>query len=432
MSEGLSVLGIDLACRAWQDTGTALLSFTAADPPQWQTVRTGVISWPTRPVSAEAMAAAIESFAVQHRVQGVSLDGPQGWREPDADDRRGVGRWCEYRAQTQGKTGIYGVTYPGTQAGWIRFCIEVFERLIAAGHGHLVNGTAPLRLPRAASGTYWLIECFPTQTWRSSRLTPLPGKSSRPPADLAAWAASLWQRYGLPQLSPWAGSHDDLQAVVASLPAAGLLGAPCVPIPLGNPGRWIDEGNNQPRHWVEGLIWDAAPPPENFVITIELPRRERPEPRTLEEADADNPILVDDREDGTDAIARGVRLFEYLVRRANGGDCIGIGYAKFVCFIHGVPSFQDVANRQYLPSDTPHVVSLSHQVTTAAGGRQSVSRGTVRIQAGMDTFIWQAKRPHPRPEAAFQATPYSEQDWQVIFPDGSRRLITPGELDDLT
>jgi hypothetical protein len=428
MSETISTLGVDLACRSWQDTGTALLSFAPGDRPAWHAVRSGVIPWPAKPVSAEAMAEVIDSFALQHKVEAVSLDGPQGWREPDADDRPGVGRWCEYLARTQGKTGTYGVTYPGTQAGWIRFCIEVFERLVAAGHARLVNEAAPLRLRRPEPGTYWLIECFPTQTWRSSNLAPLPGKSSRPPADVPGWAASLWQRYGLPQAGSWSGSHDDLQAVVACLPAAGLLGAPCVPIALGNPGRWIDAADARPRHWVEGLIWDAAPPAERLGLPLETPRRERVEPAVPVEPDADNPVLVDDREDGSEAITRGVRLFEYLAGRANGGDCVGIGYAQFVCFIHGVARFQDVANRQYLPSDTPHVVSLAHQVTAAAAGRRPVSRGSVLIQAGMDAFIWLAKRPYDRPQPAFQATPYTEQDWRTIFPDGARRLITLGEL----
>jgi hypothetical protein len=272
MSQTATVLGIDLACRTWQDTGTALLSFTAGDSQRWQTARCSVISWPAEPVSAEAMSKVIDAFALEHRVAAVSVDGPQGWRQPETEDRPGVGRWCEYLARTQGKTGTYGVTYPGTQVGWIRFSIEVFERLVAMGHALLVNEPAPLLLPQSTPGTYWLIECFPTQTWRSSKLAPLPGKSSRPPADVPGWAASLWQRYSLPETGPWSGSHDDLQAIVACLPAAGLLGAPCVSIPLGNSGRWIDAADARPRHWVEGLIWDAGPPPERFGIPIETPR----------------------------------------------------------------------------------------------------------------------------------------------------------------
>lgn len=274
MFEIVKTLGIDLACRSWRDTGTALILFKSDDDPRWEAVRTGVISWPALPVSAVAMADVIDSFAVQNQIDAISLDGSQGWREPNAPTRPGVGRWCEYLAHTQGKTGTFWVTYPGTQVGWIRFCIEVIQRLVATKRGHLVNAPAPLWLPRPVPGTYWLIECFPTQTWRSSNLVPLPGKSSRPPVDVGKWAASLWQRYGLPSTGAWCGSHDDLQAVVACLPAAGLLGAPCIPIPLGNSGRLIDATTAHPRHWVEGLIWDAAPPCERLDSPVELPRRE--------------------------------------------------------------------------------------------------------------------------------------------------------------
>jgi hypothetical protein len=163
-------------------------------------------------------------------------------------------------------------------------------------------------------------------------------------------------------------------------------------------------------------------------IALETPRRAQEEPAVSTEPDTDNPILVDDREDGLEAINRGICLLEYLVGRANSADFVGIGYAQFACFIHGVPRFHDVANRQYLPSDTAHVLSLANQVTAAAGGRLPVSRGTILIWAGMDTFIWQVQPPHPRPQPAFRATPYTEEDWQAIFADGSRRLITPDEL----
>jgi hypothetical protein len=199
-------------------------------------------------------------------------------------------------------------------------------------------------------------------------------------------------------------------------------------MPLGDCGRWVDAADAQPRHWVEGPIWDAAPPTERLQAPIEAVRREGVEPALPVEPDADNPVLVDDREDGSEAIAWGVRLFEYLAAQANSGDPVGIGYAQFVCFVHRVPRFQDVANRQYARADTPHVISLAHQVTMAASGRRPVSRGGVLIQAGMDTFIWRLQNPHPRPQSAFQTTPYTEQDLRTVFPDGSRRLITPAEL----
>ena len=431
MRKPISVLGVDLASVRWSDNGTALLTFTTGNETRWRNVSYSVISWPSRPLSAQAMAEVIDSFALQNEVKAVSLDGPQGWRDPEARDRPGVGRWCEYVTQTQGKTGPFGVTYPGTQFGWIQFCIEVFERLVEAGHCRLVNQTVPIRLSTTAAEYYYLTECFPTKTWRSSHLTPLPGKSSTRPGDVAAWAKSLWQRYGFPGDDRWVGSHDDLQAVVAALPAAALLGGPCVPAAHGNSGHWVDAvQKGTPRHWVEGLIWDATPPIDRINIPVEKPRKVLEKLTIDTKSDTENPILIDDRVDSSHGIDRGIRLFEYLVDQANNGSSVGIGYAQFACFIHRALRFQELANRQYLPSDSAHVISLAHQVTAAAG-RKDVQRGTTVIRAGMDTFIWRGRPPHLRPQPAFRETPYTERDWRTVFPDGSRRLISQHQLSAL-
>jgi len=426
----LTVLGVDLASRGWTDTGTALLSFRVDREVEWEAVRYNVIPWPSEPVSPEAMADLIDSFAIDHNVKAVSLDGPQGWREPDAGSRPGVGRWCEYEARTQGKTGTYGVTYPAPQVSWVRFCIRVFERLMELGHARLVNSPhgCPLQLPPAES--YFLMECFPTRTWRSSNLAPLPAKAAANASNVAAWSSTLWQRYGFPTDGPWSGSHDDLQAVVAALVGAAVLGGPCHPIPLGKPGRWIDAAERAPRHWVEGLIWDAAPAASRSGVAVRSPEGP-PKGLPFSEPDPTNPILLDERLDDTAAIRRGVRLFEYLVQQANDGYPVGIGYAQFACFIHGVGPFPQLAHRQYLPTDTPHVIALAHQVTDAAVGRRQVSRGAQSLRAGMDTFIWLKEPPYARPRPAFRTTPYSEEQWRAVFPDGYRRLVTPLELEQL-
>lgn len=52
-------------------------------------------------------------------------------------------------------------------------------------------------------------------------------------------------------------SHDDLQAVVAALPAAALVGAHVQPQPHGDPCRRISHARTHYR--VEGVIWDARP-----------------------------------------------------------------------------------------------------------------------------------------------------------------------------
>ncbi|MFO0265041.1 MAG: hypothetical protein ACK53V_25750, partial [Planctomycetota bacterium] len=61
------------------------------------------------------MADVIERTVREQQISAVSLDGPQGWREPNAAARRGGGRVCEYLARCQGKTGEFGRTYPQTQ-----------------------------------------------------------------------------------------------------------------------------------------------------------------------------------------------------------------------------------------------------------------------------------------------------------------------------
>ena len=134
-------------------------------------------------------------------------------------------------------------------------------------------------------------------------------------------------------------------------------------------------------------------------------------------------VLVDERnvtlEPGVD---RGIALFRELVRRANAGEAIGISYKGFVENVHDA-SFDEVRGRPWSQSDVSDALRLADQITNAAG-RQSIRRGDVVIQAGMDTFIWPKKPPHRRPLNAWRyQLPYSIEEWTVVFPDGSRRLL---------
>jgi predicted kinase len=137
---------------------------------------------------------------------------------------------------------------PGTYIGWVTTSVGLFAALRALPHVRLVNARAE-RVDPPAPGTYILIESFPTSTWRTARLTPLPGKKKT--TATAPFAAELVRAFELPAIG--AVSHDDLQAAVAALPAAALLGGPAQAVPRGEPGRLVD------GDWVEGLIWDAAP-----------------------------------------------------------------------------------------------------------------------------------------------------------------------------
>ena len=437
MTETIRVLGIDLACRAWRDNGSAVLEFRPGENPAWVAVTPGAIQWPQAPtaLTAQAMAAHILQFVTENKIRAISLDGPQGWRDPvrGPANRRGVGRWCEYLARCQGKVGQYGRTYPRTQRGWFTFCIDVFA--ILRRH----EGIALAEFPNANQKSWWaptpeqtvlLLECFPTSTWRTSGLAPLPGKRrvGNNNGMLECYANGLFQKFGLTPVAPWGGTHDDLQAVVAALPAAALLGGPCVPVPRGNPGRQVDTNSDVPTHWGEGLIWDACPLPGGEGNTAACRPAVVPPVRIPVETPYTSPVLLDDRDDhAIRALNRGVRLFRHLAECANRGDLIGVSFEQFPRYVHNVPRFEDLAGRPYRPVDTPYVVELAQQITEENEGRIAVTRANVQLWAGMDTFVWRKRAPHFRPDAAFQTTPYTKKEWSAVFPTGQRRLLTDAE-----
>jgi hypothetical protein len=236
--------------------GSALVWFSSSGTKHCLRVRPQAITWPSGSEIAPDLAAdVIDDFARGNGVFAVSLDGPQGWRDPDAPPSQGFGRACEKSAHTPGKTGAYGRTYPRNQVGWISFSIRVFDRLIEHGAAQLANAPGELPYPSPLSGAYLLVECFPTVTWRSSGLAPLPAKRRRP--NIATFASALASRWRLPALGSTLG-HDDLQAVVAALPAAALFGAGS-PIDHGVPARVHPSRGAIPAHRVEGIIWDARP-----------------------------------------------------------------------------------------------------------------------------------------------------------------------------
>lgn len=233
----MRVLGIDLASATWADNGSAMFEFDAG---RFVSVTTPAIVWPQTALTPASLAASIRDFCAGQDVSAVALDGPQGWRDPlTPSSEPGVGRRCEWRCKTQGKTGVHPRAYPSTQRGWIEFCIEVFDLLV---HG------AALFEGRRRRGLH-LMECFPTSTWRASGLTPLPGKGKKP--ALPPFVRALRRAYRLPPFQ--VRSHDDLQAVVAALSAAGAMGGPCSAVAHGVPARTAG------GHRVEGFIWDANP-----------------------------------------------------------------------------------------------------------------------------------------------------------------------------
>lgn len=247
-----TVLGIDLASAKWSSVGSATIEFDD-EANTFTRVVAGAITWPAAPLTPDALADAIDAFTRREGVCAVALDGPQGWRDPATPDAtRGVGRRCEYECRTQGKTGAYPRTFPGTQRKWIEFSIEVFARLLARPGVALADPTVAPETPNR----YVVLECFPTSAWRSSGLAALPGKGRRP--DLTPYWRSLAAAYGLPDAH--VSTHDDLQAVVAALTAAAAAGGPAIVDRKGVRGTVLAGADGSQRR-IEGFIWDVKPPP---------------------------------------------------------------------------------------------------------------------------------------------------------------------------
>lgn len=239
-------LGIDLASSKWSAVGSATIEFDDRAK-RFTRVVPGAVRWPEVALTSGALADAIDSFARREGVCAIAMDGPQGWRDPATPPGApGVGRRCEYECRTQGKTGAYPRTYPGTQRAWIEFCVEVFANLLARPGVALSD---PVARPDG-SANYVVLECFPTSTWRSSGLVPLPAKSKRP--ELAPYLRALTAAYRLPKTS--VSSHDDLQAVVAAVTAVAAVGGPAVADVKGLAGT-IDGSERR----LEGYIWDVKP-----------------------------------------------------------------------------------------------------------------------------------------------------------------------------
>lgn len=252
----IRVLGVDLASRRWRDVGTAVL--TLAPSGEWIAgVVPSAIEWPNKgPMTPTVLAGVIHDFVVANGIAAVSMDGPQGWRDPSAPPSQGVGRACERSAVTPGKTGCVGTTFPANQVGWISFSIGVFDHLLSSAQAQLASDPHLRALAPLPAGEYYVLECFPTVTWRSSGLVALPAKSRRP--DTRAFAKKLGARWSLPDL-PASIDHDDLQAIVAALVAASLFG---VGSPVAHGTRAVDlaAAGGVSAHRAEGVIWDAQPP----------------------------------------------------------------------------------------------------------------------------------------------------------------------------
>lgn len=272
------VLGIDLSSKNWASNGSALLGFDIGAS-RFAELHVPALTWPHEGITAEALANAVHKFAVDNGVAAVALDGPQGWRDPDTPlGSPGVGRRCEFECRAQAKTGVYMQTFPANQRRWVTFSIAVFDHLLAKPDVRLADADG---VGLAPSAGYVVLECYPTSTWNSARLSPLPSKSASP--DFRSFAQALMSTFGIP-LKTVAG-HDDLQAIAAALAAAGYVGGPVEPRRYGAAPRLLDDPASGSRR-VEGYIWDALPLLEVDDQRSVPPRRVPPPAQTIGDAEA--------------------------------------------------------------------------------------------------------------------------------------------------
>ncbi len=251
------VLGIDVASSNWAANGSALLTFEIGAP-RFSSAVVPAIKWPDTRLSPESLAGAIDDFVRSNGIVAVALDGPQGWRDPQTPaGEPGVGRRCEHECRTQAKTGVRPQTYPGSQRRWVEFCVELFSLLLQKP-GAFLGGNSRT----GQSDGYAVLECYPTLTWKAAGLPPLPSKSRT--TYLTPYARRLFGVFGIPPVH--VSGHDDLQAVVAAISAAGYIGGPVIPESWGAPAftRRVDQDEVR----LEGVIW-AGRPSDPSSSTIE-------------------------------------------------------------------------------------------------------------------------------------------------------------------
>jgi hypothetical protein len=96
------------------------------------------------------------------------------------------------------------------------------------------------------------MESFPTAAWRHLGLTPLPAKSKTRPAHLERAASDLRRLFPLDL--PDNLSHDELQALVASLAGVAVAGGCRPSYAAAGIAPCLLEG-----HWREGFIVNPTP-----------------------------------------------------------------------------------------------------------------------------------------------------------------------------
>ena len=207
------IVSADLAYRTYRDTGIAVLDMSE-DSIECVFVDSAAAGLKGEP-SPQVLAEFLVQLSSELGASLLVLDGPQAWKDPNNGLQHS--RLCERALGTPAKTGVPGVVKPGNYLPFVAFSIAVFDALAERGW------------PRYAGETLGgdqtvAVESFPMSAWKSMGFAILPAKAKCPPTEVIGRHRALCGRLPLRLASE--PNHDELQALIAGLGGAGLLGSP--------------------------------------------------------------------------------------------------------------------------------------------------------------------------------------------------------------
>jgi len=202
----MAVASIDLAYKRSADIGIAVIGDGESG------AECAFLEMPLCIMRPELVADHLEGICRSRSITTLLIDGPQGWKSPS--NGLDHSRLCERTLNTPAKTGEPEIVKPGNYAPFVKFSIDVFERLGELGWSRLMSKDQPDTSQRT------VMESFPMSAWVSLGMKPLPAKSKCRHHEVNDWLVALQSR--IPVSVTRAPSHDELQALVAGLAGLGM------------------------------------------------------------------------------------------------------------------------------------------------------------------------------------------------------------------
>jgi Protein of unknown function (DUF429) len=203
----MAVLSIDLAHMSYADVGAAILQESADGESKCNLFDIALTGKP----QPEDLADYLHNICSEKRIRVLLIDGPQAWMSTESglNDKR----HCEKQLNTPAKTGLPYVVKPRPYTAFVKFSVDLHDRLASLGWERLSNyREEPGPMSRL------LVETFPRHAWKALGIQPLPSKRRCKTERLVSAVAQLKELF--PLRVSQTPNHDQLQALVAGI--AGL------------------------------------------------------------------------------------------------------------------------------------------------------------------------------------------------------------------